>query len=112
VGVKHDEVATLPRVVHVEHATLEVIENRFAVCGGRDEDGRLFVDQALPEKAGNGGVQRFLVIVKLNGVMLMSFGHDTWARLYARPRLHGKYTTALDRRTGAFDLLVRMPCIR
>jgi hypothetical protein len=62
-------------MVHVEHPSFELVENRPAVRGSGDENGRLFVHQPCPRKPADGSVQRFLVVVKLNCVVLMNFVH-------------------------------------
>jgi hypothetical protein len=54
---------------------MKLVENRPAMRGGGDENGRLLVDETLTEKAGHCGVQGFLVVVELNRVVLMSFVH-------------------------------------
>src|SRR5262245_10494407 len=104
--IQHDQVATSPGLLYVEYPSLELVENRPAMRSSGDENGRLLVNETLTEKAGHGGVQSFLVVVELNGVMLMSFVHDCGVRFYVCRGLSGKHMTVFYRCARRRDTLL------
>jgi hypothetical protein len=72
--VQHDEIAHSLRLVGVNQARPQLLEDAPCVSRGRNDDRRMAIDKTLRQESGDGVAEGIVAAVKLDGVVMIEEG--------------------------------------